>query len=407
MTLKEISERRAKLTKLMQEIVEKSRIEKRATTAEEKAQFDEYDKEFKALEDTEAMEKRAQELALAESEEQPASDTKTEKRAQSVQKYSAVNAFIRGGEVRADTDGMTTSENGVIATDYSNDIIKKVQELSGIINRIGIVNSRGDYKQIVADGANKITAGWTSELAEVTSSEAKFTTITIGHYKLGSLFKVSNELINQNYFDIASEGVNQMSEDFALKAETAIIAGTGTDQPTGLITSGTAYELASGTAITADELITIQHALKAPYQMNAVWIMSNDTLCKLRLLKDGAGQYIFHLSDMTSGFAGTVLGKPVLVSEAMDNIGAGKKPILYGDFSRAYKANINPDVSLQVLREKYATQGAVGVLGFMHLDGKPVNAEAYVTVSCPAADTDTSADTGTDTSADDTSGGTD
>lgn len=385
MTLKEIEERRAKLSKLMQEIADKANSEKRAVSDEEKAKFDEYDKELAALAQTERVEKRAQELRLAKAEEQPATETpEAEQRA--TQKYAAVNAYIRGGELRAGE--MSTSENGVIATDFSNDIIRKVNELSGIINRIGIVNSKGDYKQIVVDSENKITAGWTDELAEVTSSEAKFTTITIGHHKLGSLFKVSNELINQNYFDIASEGITQMSEDFALKAETAIIAGTGTGQPTGLTSSGTAYALASSAAITADELIAIQHALKAPYQMNAVWIMSNDTLCKLRMLKDGAGQYIFHHADMSSDFAGTIFGKPVLVSEAMDNIGAGNKPILYGDFGRAYKANINPDVSIQVLREKYATQGCVGVLGFMYLDGKPVNAEAYVTVSCPEAATD-------------------
>lgn len=112
--------------------------------------------------------------------------------------------------------------------------------------------------------------------------------------------------------------------------------------------------------------------------------MSNDTLCAIRLLTDGSGRYIFHQNEnLTSGYAGFILGKPVLVSDAMDNIGSETKPILFGDFGRAYKVNLNPDVSMQVLNEKYADFGMKGILSIMWIDGRPVNSEAYVTVSCP------------------------
>ncbi len=386
MTMKEISEKRAALKKEMNDIITGARTENRAVSAEEEKEFAALEAELAGLNRTEQMEKRAIDLALDRSEPVPAADAPNgmqEQRAEPVEKYAAVNNYICGREVRAGE--MSTTENGVIATDFSEDIISSVKELSGIISRIGIVNSKGDYKQIIADEDNKIMAGWTSELAEVTSSEAKFKTVTIGHHKLGSLFKASVELINQNHFDIASEGLNQMSLDFALKAETAIIKGTGTEQPLGLTSGGTAYSLASYAALTADELIEIQSALKAPYQMNAVWLMNRKTLGKLKQLKDGAGQYIFQ-TDMTKEFDGIIFGKPVLVSEAMDDMGSDGKPILYGDFGRAYKANLNPDISIQVLREKYATQGAVGVLGFMFIDGRPVNDEAYVTVSCPGTE---------------------
>lgn len=246
-----------------------------------------------------------------------------------------------------------------------------------------MVNSTGTYKQIVADNDNKISAGWTGEIEEITSSAAKFKTIEIKHHKLTALAKLSLEVINQNAFDIATEVENQTLRDMAVKAETAIIKGTGTDQPKGLVKSGTAFTLASAAAITADEIVKIFHSLKSFYQQDAAWIMSNDTLCAVRLLKDGDGHYIFHQNDLTSGYVGTILGKPVLVSEAMDNMGSEAHPILFGDFARAYKVNLNPDMSMQILNEKYAEYGMKGILTIMWLDGQPVNEDAYVVASCP------------------------
>ncbi|MGN0665388.1 MAG: phage major capsid protein [Huintestinicola sp.] len=378
MTMKEINEKRGQIRQAMQAVVTAARNENRAVTEEEEAMFADYDNQLADLDRTEKLEKRAAQLAMADSEEAPADE---ERAAADDHGHSAVNAYIRGQEVRSADSGMSTTENGVMNTEYSSDIIHKVVELSGIMQRISVVNSKGKYKQIVAVDSDKITAGWTDELAEVTASEAKFDTIEIGHYKLGSLYKFSLELLNQNEFDIASEANAQMVQDFALKAETAIIKGTGSKQPTGLVTAGTPYTVAGADTITADEIIEIFHALKAPYHMNAAWIMNNDTLCAVRKLKDG-DKYIFHQSEFTSdGFVGSILGKPVLVSEAVDSMGSGNKFMLFGDFARAYKANLNPDISIEVLREKYITQGAVGVIGFMWLDGKPVNSEAYVTVS--------------------------
>ena len=101
--------------------------------------------------------------------------------------------------------------------------------------------------------------------------------------------------------------------------------------------------------------------------------MNRNTLCAIRLLKDNNGQYLFHEAELTSGFAGYILGKPVMLSEKVKDF-----EIFFGDYARAYKVNANPSMSVQMLREKYATQGMVGILAFAYIDGKVVNDEAYV-----------------------------
>ncbi|MBQ5334039.1 MAG: phage major capsid protein [Oscillospiraceae bacterium] len=378
--MKELIEKRGSILGRMRELLDGIKNEKRAFSEEEQKEYAQAEKELAAIDVTLKAEKRAQAAMMAESEEGAEEDTEGEKRASA----EVVSDFIRGAELRADE--MTVSGTGsIVPSDFSQDIIHDTFALSGVLNMVSVVNSKGTYKQIVSDKANMISAGWTDEIAEITASDAKFTTIEIGHHKLTALSKLSLELINQNQFDIAAEVMRQTERDFAIKAETAIISGDGAGKPFGLVTSGTPYALASASAITADEIVKVYHALKSPFHQNAVWIMSNDTLCAVRLLTDGSGRYIFHQNEnLTSGYAGYILGKPVVVSDAMENLGSSAKPILFGDFGRAYKVNINPDVSMQILNEKYADFGMKGVLSIMWLDGKPVNPEAYVTVSCPA-----------------------
>ncbi len=380
--MKELIEKRGAISRRMKELIDGIRTETRAFNEEEQAEFSKLEADLAAVNATIEAEKRA-EAALAgcgsDDAENQQENGGEEVRAANI----IVSDFIRGNELRAG-EMTTTSTGSIIPSEFSQDIIHDTFALSGVLNMVSVVNSKGTYKQIVSDSTNKISAGWTDEIGEITASDAKFKTIEIGHHKLTALAKLSLELINQNEFDIASEVMYQTERDFALKAESAIISGNGSDKPYGLTTAGTAYELASNTAIVADDIVRIYHALKAPFQQNAAWIMSNDTLCAIRLLTDVSGRYIFHQNEnFTSGYAGFILGKPVLISDAMDNIGSGNKPILFGDFGRAYKVNLNPDVSMQVLNEKYADFGMKGVLSIMWIDGRPVNSEAYVTVSCP------------------------
>lgn len=366
--MKALFEKRNDLITEMSTIVATAKTEIRAFSEDETIRFDaikaeisNIDKTIKAADEARAFEKKPPQVEH--------------------KKYSAKDVladFIRGQSTEETRAQMTTATEGnIIPTELSSDILKKAEELSGIFNLVKKINSTGSYKQIVE--ANKMTAGWTDELAEVTASDPDFTVVEIGHHKLGALAKIPLELINQANFDIASIVIDQITRDFTTKLETAIIKGTGALQPTGLTSGGTVFTLASATAITADEVVKIYFSLKSPYIQSAVWLMSRGTLCAISLLKDSTGKYLFNPNPI-NGYEGTILGKQVMISEAMDEIGAGKTPILFGDFASAYIANVNPQQTIQILNEVYATQGAKGVLGFLFVDGKPVQDEAYATV---------------------------
>lgn len=369
--MKKLLEKRNDLQAQMEAILATAKTETRALTEEETKKFDELEAEVRAIDATIEAEKRAEALEIKETEqraaaaETPAEDA--EKRA-----VDQLDAYIRGDEQRAATDPLSTSNNGAIIPEVlSADIIRSLTDLANVVGDIATVNSTGVYKQIYE--VDKMSAGWTDELASVTASNATFDTIEIGHHKLGALAKISYELINQADFPIVPEVRSQIVDAFADKLEDAIFNGTGTKQPTGLNTSGTAKKLAKASAITADEVIEIFYALKSAFRTNAVWYMSNATLLAIRKLKDNNGQYLFHEAELTQDFDGYILGKKVKTSEKIKDF-----EIFFGDLKKGYKANMNPGMNIQLLNEKYADQGAKGVLGFLYFDGKPVNAEAYV-----------------------------
>lgn len=345
--MKGLIEKRGKLSAHMREMIDTIKEEKRAFSEDEQAEFDQLESDISDLDRTIEAEKRAA-LLMVEPDEQPEQndDGETEVRAAKQQ----VNDMLHGVEKRAPYNGNSTaSTGGIVPVEYSNDIIRKTIELSNILSRITIVNSKGVYKQIIEDEVEgqTSTAYWTGELEKVEESKVKYKTVDIGHEKLASISVVSEEAINQVEFDIVGDIEAKQIRDFAEKAEEAVYSGTGIGMPFGLKTSGTEFTLESASAITADEIIRIYHSLSAGYMANAAWEMSNKTLCAVRLLKDGNGQYLFHQNeDLTKGYAGTILGKPVYLSEKVDNFGAEKNPIYFGDVRAAYKANVNPGISV-------------------------------------------------------------
>lgn len=378
--LKALNEERAELIKLNTELLDGVKVEKRGLTEEEQSVFDENRTRIEEIDRMIETEKRSQSMEMYSG----TGEVVEERAAVVVDSHKAFADYLRFGtpmETRGSLSGYVGTSDGVIPADYSEDIIRKIVARCDILSKISIVNSRGIYKQIVLNDAKKITAEWVEEGNEIISSDTGFSTIEIGHHKLVAIAKISLELINQNEFDIETEVITQMVEDFATKVETAVISGNGSGKPYGLSTGGTAFTTSTANQLKADDIVKIYHALNSSYQAGAEWLMSNDTLGRVRLLKDGDGQYLFHQSDLTSGYVGTILGKPVLLTECIDNVEGGKKPIYYGDFARAYKANVNPDMTIQRLDEKYAEYGCKGYVGILWLDGRPVNNEAYVTVT--------------------------
>ena len=291
-----------------------------------------------------------------------------EKRAIEEAETKAFADYIRGvvsGNVRAE---LAPANNGAI---IPKTIAKKINELvydvCPILDRSEKFNVKGKLELpfYPADSSTQITVAFASEFTDLTSSTGNFTTIELDGYLAGALTKISKSLINNTDIDLVGFIVKRMAYDIARFIEKNLL-GFGGGSVVGL--GGATNATTVSGAITADDLINFQGTIKDVFQDKSIWIMSPKTRDALRLLKDDVGRYLLN-DDITSPFGKVLLGKPVYVSDNMPEIASGNKVIYYGDMS-GLATKFTEEMHIEVLRELYAAQHAIGVVGWLEFDAK-------------------------------------
>jgi len=272
----------------------------------------------------------------------------------------------------------TDSEGGFLAPDeFEKTLIESLEE-QNIFRQFAniITTSSGDKKIPVV--ATKGTASWVDEEGAIQESDDAFGQVSIGAYKLATMIKVSEELLNDSVFNLESYIAKEFARRIGAKEEEAFFIGDGTGKPTGIFnaTGGAILGVtaASLTAITLDEIMDLFYSLKSPYRKNAVFTMNDSTVKAIRKLKDGNGQYIWQPS-ITAGQPDTILNRPVKTSAYVPILGAAAKIIAFGDFGYYWVAD-RQGRAFKRLNELYAATGQVGFMATQRVDGKLILPEA-------------------------------
>ena len=281
----------------------------------------------------------------------------------------------------------TDTEGGYLVPDeFENTLVEALEE-ENIFRQMAkiIQTSSGDRKIPVV--ATKGTASWMDEEGAYPEGDDSFGQVSIGAYKLGTMIKVSEELLNDSVFDLQSYITREFARRIGSREEEAFFTGNGTGKPLGILaaTGGaeTGITAASATAVTADELIDLYYSLRSPYRRNAVWTLNDSTVKAILKLKDGNGQYLWQ-PGITAGAPDMILGRPVRTSTYMPEIAAGAKTIAFGDFSYYWIAD-RQGRSFKRLNELFAATGQVGFLASQRVDGKLVLPEAVKVLAQKAA----------------------
>ena len=224
----------------------------------------------------------------------------------------------------------------------------------------------------------KKISSWVDEEGAIPEADDAFGQVSIGAYKLATIIKVSEELINDSAFNLEQYIAKEFGRRIGVKEEEAFFVGDGTGKPTGIFNAtggaGVGVTTASASAITIDEIMDLFYALKSPYRKNAVFITNDATVKSIRKLKDGNGQYLWQPS-VTAGQPDTILNRPLKTSVYVPGIAAAAKTIAFGDFSYYWVAD-RQGRAFQRLNELYAATGQVGFKATQRVDGKLILAEA-------------------------------
>ncbi len=272
----------------------------------------------------------------------------------------------------------TDSEGGYLVPDeFERTLVEALLE-ENIFRGLAkvITTSSGDRKIPVV--ASKGTASWIDEEGLIPESDDAFGQVSIGAYKLATMIKVSEELLNDSVFNLESYIAREFARRIGAKEEEAFFIGNGVGKPTGIFNATGGAELgvtaASATAITFDELMDLFYSLRAPYRKNATFVTNDATVKMIRKLKDGNGQYLWNPS-VQAGQPDTILNRPVKTSSFVPNVEAGAKTIAFGDFGYYWVAD-RQGRSFQRLNELFAATGQVGFRATQRVDGKLILPEA-------------------------------
>lgn len=383
---KELIEKKNDFITRADEVLNKAKEEKRELTeaeAEELAEIrDNVRRIMKTLElkgEFDKMEGNALEKqGLPEEETRKCGDEEKER---ALAEEKEFEAYIRG-QVNERATNLTPAEGSgqvLIPTTIANRIITQVYDMCPILQRSTKYNVKGKLELPYYDvSTQSITVDWATEFQELESNVGKFTNITLTGYLAGALSLISRSLINNAQFDVVAFIVYRMAYDISRFIENTLLNGSGS--VTGLSTVSNKITAASSTALTADELIQLQGKIKDVFQGNAIWIMNETTRTAIRQLKSQTGSYLLNeVYDLSSPFKNTLLGKPVYVSDNMPEMEAGKIAVYYGDMS-GLATKFSEDINIEVLREKYATQHAYGIVGWLEFDSKIENPQKIAAI---------------------------
>lgn len=291
-------------------------------------------------------------------------------------------AVLKGGvqsgkEFRAQNTGTASAGGYTVPVELAEAIIKTMKDW-GPMYRDDVVTTlntaSGNTINIPTVDDTAVTAEKKAEGVALTDDGGKDVTFgqkTLGAYVYDTEFvKFSMELAADSIFNMESLLGALLGERLARIANRELTIGDGNGDPNGVVTASTLGKLAAAAAaLTADELIDLQHSVNAAYRRSpkARWQFADTTLAAIRKLKDGEGRYIWTMGDIAKGEPGTLLNHRYEINDDVPAIAAGARPVIFGDFSKYFVRKVGSPV-IGVLRERFWPD--LGIAGLIRFDGE-------------------------------------
>ena len=311
------------------------------------------------------------------------------------EEFKAYDAWLRKDKDRMAPDeikvledirekALTINDDSSLGYSAPREIVRQFERKLTVLSPLrSLVRQRNtSAKQVqISTRENNARASWITEVAE----RKKFTdsiglgVVVIDVNELYAQTIITLQALEDSEFNVEREIRLDYLEQFAEAENEAFIRGTGVQQPEGILTNPDIESINSGSAtgITFEGLISMIHSIKTGYDQRSYLLFNKSTLGAIRLLKDGAGQYIFQQGMAgTSGTPSSIAGQRYLEMPSMPNIAANATPVIYGDFNRLYVV-VNR-TSLVTTRDPFTRQsmGQVLFFGRRRVGGKVIQPEA-------------------------------
>ena len=311
-----------------------------------------------------------------------------------------VEAGLRDLEVKAAATTDSDPNGGYLVDKQTEQTIDRVLGVVSAIRGIAstITISAAEYEKLVGQGG--ATGGWVGE--KETRSETNTPTLARLNFPAMELYAnpmASQKMLDDSRIDVASWLGDEVSITFAEKEGLAFYSGDGVNKPRGLSSytmvadasyawgkvgytvSGVAAALNDSTHAGDAALADLVYAIKQGYRGNARFLMNRKTQAAVRKLTSlGTEKLPLWQPSLQLGQPATLMGYPITDDDNVDDIGANKFPIWFGDFKRAYL--IVDRAGIRVLRDPYTNKPYVGFYTTKRVGGGIQNFEAIKALKC-------------------------
>ena len=281
----------------------------------------------------------------------------------------AVRNALSVGE---DTEGGYT-----VPDEFERKLIQALEE-NNIFRQLATVIRTNSGTRKIPIANDTMEAQWIDEGEEIPETNTKFGQTTLSAYKLGTMIKISNELLHDSAFDLASYIAARFGVCMGNAEERAFFTGDGDKKPLGILADVGGAELGvtaeAEDLVTFDEIFDLYYSLKSPYRRSAQFVCNEPLLLQLMKLKDKNDNYIWKPS-LDVAKPDTILGRPIRTSSFMPGIAAGEKVLLFGDLKNYWVAD-RQNRTFRRLNELYARADQVGFLTTQRVDGRLILPES-------------------------------
>lgn len=254
---------------------------------------------------------------------------------------------------------------------------------SDVLGLANVIRTNGTHR-IVLDASPASEARLVKEGASISSIDSEFVKVELGAYKYGEIVKFTREVVEDVNFNIVAHAGQRLGMAFAKAFEKAIITGTGSGQPEGLLSAtpdnsdmqkASKQVTAKAGAISANDVVASYYNLPHECRQNAVFVCHPDTVKALAMLQDANGRQL--LTDGLEPGVRTLMGCRVIECAYMPKLGTQDAKVgMFVDVKRALTVGVRSDVQVRQLHELYAVTDMVALVATARMDAKVVQAGA-------------------------------
>jgi HK97 family phage major capsid protein len=308
----------------------------------------------------------------------------------SLEYRKAFMAYVTKGteiptELRADAITATTDVAAVIPETVLNKIVEKMESTGMILPLVTQTAYKGGLT--IPTSTVKPVATWVAEGA--TSDKQKKTTgsITFAYHKLRCAIAVTLETDIMALSAFEATFINNVTEAMVKAIEQAIISGSGTGQPTGILTETPVTGQAIEATPTYAAMVDAEAALPLAYENDAVWCMTKKTFMQFIGMVDSQKQPIARVNNGINGKPERyLLGRQVILCDYMDtystSLTAGEVWAFLFNF-KDYVLNTNYNMTVKKYEDNDTDDQVTKAI--MVADGKVVDKNSLVTLTKAAA----------------------